>query len=876
MRALRRFLTRLTALVLRRDLDDRLREELEQHIAMQTADNVRAGMPAEEARRQAVLKFGSIESVAERYRDERRLPLLDEVTQDVRYAFRQLRKAPVFALTATLTLALGIGVNTTMFTVVYGVLLKDLPYPESDRLMRLVQAHSGSDLTIAEFEVLRDGTRAYSSVAAYRGSGQRRIGRPEDHNWISTIVVSANFLRTLGVQPQIGREFTAGETRPGGAPAVILSDRVWRTVFGADPGILGRTITLDDSTAAVVGVLPAGFWFPQQVDAVLPLQPAGGLSDTGTNTQVIARLAPGVGSAEAQAELTSMTERMREAAGNSVSQNYRGLSALSYRDWLVGDVRTNLLLLFGATGVLLLIACGNLALLLLARFASRAKEVAVRTALGSSRRRMLSQFLTENILVTAIGAAVGVFAAYSLVRVLVALMPFDLPTSSPIGINGIVLAFTIATALATALFVTALPFLSSGVLNVPMSLRGDGRSAGAGTMRSRARTLFIVGEVALSTTLLVAAGLLFQTMYRTTQEQLGFVPEGVLTFATPLAPERAKSADDRSAFTRALLDRLRHTPGVGAAAAVNLLPLSGQSNLPTQRDGHPEHSIGGMEVRAVTADYFRVMGMPIRQGRSISTADLDGAAPVVVVSESVARSWWDGASGIGDRLTIGRYQGKQLMNDVSREVIGVVGDTKAVRLQAPPRPTVYVPMGSGIGASSITWVIKTSGGSDLARQIRAAVSAVDPGQRITQMRMLDDIVAGASAVPRFNASLFGLFAAVALALTLVGLYGVLSFVVAQRQQEIGTRMALGASRGDVLRRFVRQGLTLTAIGSAIGLAAALVVTRWLAALLFGVEPHDPWSFAGVALTVLLTGILASYVPAKRAASIDPLIAMRGE
>jgi predicted permease len=801
---------------------------------------------------------------------------LTDVWQDLRYALRLFSRQPGFTAAAVLSLALGIGVNTTMFTVVYGVLLRGLPYPDADRLVRLVQAHNGGDVTMREYEFMKEHGRAFTSVAAYRGGGERRIGLPEDRNWISTVVITTDFLRTLGVQPQIGREFNAEETRVGGPSAVLLSDAVWRNSFSADPQILGRAITLNDTSALVVGVLPAEFWFPQPADAVLPLRPTGSLSDTGTNTQIIARLQDAAGMAQAQADVASMTEQLREAAQGNVARNYRGLAILAYRDWLVGDVRLNLLLLFFATGVLLLIACGNLALLLLTRFAARARELAVRTALGSSRRRMLAQLLTENLVLTAMGAAAGVTAAHALIRIFVAVMPFTLPTSTPVGVNGIVLAFTVATAIVTAVFVTLVPFLGSRQLSLSLSLRSEGKNVGSGAVRARTRNMFIVGEVALSTTLLVAAGLLIQTLYRTTREPLGFVPEHVLTFETPFAPERMRNPSDRLSFTRLLIERFEQTPGVIAVAATNLLPLSGRSNLPTQRDGHPEHSIGGMEVRAVTANYFAVMGMPVRRGRSIGAGDADGVAPVGVINETLARAWWPEGAALGDRLTIGRFQGKELLKDVSREVIGIVGDTKAMTLQAAPRPTVFVPMTAAFGSPTLAWVLKTDGSRALAENIRAAVAAVDRGQRITRLRMMDEIVASASATPRFNASLFGIFAGVALVLTIVGLYGVLSFLVAQRRQEIGTRMALGASRGDVLRTFVRQGLSLTAIGLSLGLLGALFVARWLSTLLFAVPPNDPASFAVVAVLVLGVGCAASYIPARRAATIDPLIAMRYE
>jgi predicted permease len=881
---------RLSSLGLAPDREAEIVDELSQHLEDEYRECLAGGASPDEAAQTALAEFRAGNVLARHMAVLRQshvepavLPetsagrLLANVWQDVRYALRLLRRQPGFAAAAVMSLALGVGVNTTMFTVIYNVLLRGLPYPDPDRLVRVVQAHSGGDVLIREFEFVKDNAHAFAAIAAYRGGGEQRIGPAENQNWISTIVVSQNFLQTLGLRPQIGREFDADETRPGAPPAVILSDGVWRNLFGADPAIAGRTVLLNDTNATVIGVLPAGFWFPQRVDAILPLRVTGNLADTGANTQIIARIGDGADMPRAQAEVAAMAERLRDdhAAHGTLLRNYRGLAVLGYRDWLVGDVRLNLLLLFGATGMLVLIACGNLALLLLTRAAARAREIAVRMALGSSRTRLLGQMLTENLLLTGLGATAGVIAAYALVRVFVSVIPFTLPAAAPIRVNSIVLAFTVVTALSTALLVTVVPFLGSRRLNVAVALRSEGKNT-AGAVRARARNTFIVGEVMLATTLLVAAALLIQTLYRTTRQDLGFVPDRVLTFETPLSPERARNAAERGTFTRRLLEQLQHTPGVTAAAATNLLPLGAWSNLPTQRDGHPEQSIGGMEVRAVTADYFAVMGMPVRRGRSIRAAEIDGAAPIAMVNETVARTWWPDGAALGDRLTIGRFRGKTLLNDVSREVIGVVGDTRGSSLQRVPPPTVFVPMGAAFGSSSMAWVLKTDGSPSLADLVRAAVATVDPRQRILRLRTMDDIVASASARPRFNASLFGMFAAVALVLTVVGLYGVLSFLVTQRRQEIGTRMALGASRAAVLRGVVRHGLSLTAVGLALGLLTASVVTRWLSTMLFGVVPHDAASFTAVAALVLGVGGAASYVPARRAATIDPIVAMRSE
>jgi putative ABC transport system permease protein len=385
-----------------------------------------------------------------------------------------------------------------------------------------------------------------------------------------------------------------------------------------------------------------------------------------------------------------------------------------------------------------------------------------------------------------------------------------------------------------------------------------------------------VSEVALSTTLLIASGLLIQSLYRLHQERLGFSPEGLVTFETPFAPERANNATDRLNFTRALLERLEQLPGVRGAAATTVLPLAGQMNVPAEHDGHPEHSIGGMEVRPVTPAYFEIMGIPVRGGRPFVDRDAATSLPVVIINETVARRWWPQTNPIGDRITIGRFQGKEFFKDVWREVVGVVGDTKSMTLQAAPRPTVYVPMTAAFGGASLAWVVKTDGHTDFAPQLRSAIVAIDPGQRVRRVRTMNEIVALTSATSRFNATLFGIFAGVALLLSALGLYGVLSFLVTQRKQEIGTRMALGASTPDVLKVFMRQGLTLTVAGLCVGIAGALFVSRWLSSLLFGVTPTDPFSFVAVSLVLLAVASAASYLPARRAAAIDPMAAIRSE
>jgi predicted permease len=525
--------------------------------------------------------------------------------------------------------------------------------------------------------------------------------------------------------------------------------------------------------------------------------------------------------------------------------------------------------------LLLLISCANVAILLLARTASRSREIAVRVALGGSRQ-LVGQFLTEHLLLAGVGAAAGVLAAYGLVRGFVAWVPFDLPTATPIQVDKPVLAFTMIIAVGTALVFTLVPLLSARRLDVQACLRAQGRNVGSGSVFSRTRNLLVVSELALSTTLLIASGLLLQSLYRLNQEHLGFSPNNLITFETPFAPERARNAVDRLNFTHVLLERLERMPGVRGVAATTVLPLTGQSNLPTQHDGRPDHSIGGMEVRSVTPAYFDVMGIPLKRGRSLVDTDSTASLPVIVVNETVARAWWSNAEPVGDRVTIGRFRGKELFKDASREVIGVVGDTKSLTLQAPPRPTVYVPMTEAFGGSSLAWIVKVDRAPDFGAQLRSIVNEIDAGQRVRRVRTMNEIVARTSATSRFNATLFGSFAGLALLLAALGVYGVLSFLVEQRRHEIGTRMALGASRFHVVAAILRQGLALTVVGLAVGTAGAIGMSRWLSSLLFGVRATDPFSFAAVTLLLVAVACLASFLPSRRAARIDPMVAMRAE
>jgi putative ABC transport system permease protein len=803
--------------------------------------------------------------------------LLETLWQDLRYAWRMLRKSPGFAVVGVLSLALGIGPNATIYSVIHAVLLRSLPYPEPERLLRVEQPRTQGAVTMAELAFWKEHSVSFLSAAGHRGTSDRMLVSGDRTEWIQTMPVTTDFFRTLGVMPALGRELQPEETRSGGPLAIVLSHALWQRVFGADPKAAGRVVTIDNANYTVVGVLPPGFWFPEPADAYVPLQFSGSAMDTGTNTEMIARLKPGVDLAQARAEMAMLSESFR-SAGTDLDEFYPGLTVARYQDWLVGDVRMNLLLLFGAVGLLLLIACFNLAGLLLARLVARQKEIAIRLALGGSGSRLLRQFLIENTLLTTVGGLAGLGGAHAVLGTLVAWIPFNLPGSAPIQVDAPVLGFTLAIVLATGVAFSLAPALTAPRLELHKVLKTGGQG-GETTVRQRTRGLLVIGEVALSVTLLFGAGLLMQSLYQIHSERLGFDPHGVMTFRTPATAQQRTNVVALRAFDAALLQRLGAAPGVRGVAAVSMLPLTGQSNFPTERDGHPDQSIGGMEIRMVTPAYFETMGTPIVLGRSFNSGDIAAAPHVILVSETVAHTWWGEASPLGDRVTVGRYHGRDVggANEEPREVVGVVADTKSVYLKAPPRPTVYLPIAQTPWYDyGMNWVVRGNFSTGFADRVRQVTAEIDPRHRVDRVRSMDEIVASTTADSRFNALLFGAFAGLALVLAAIGVYGLLAFSVARRTKELGTRMALGASRNAVLKLVLRQGMALVVIGLVFGLAGAIAVARSLKTLLFGVHANDPVSLIGVAALMLCVGFLASYLPARRATKVDPMVALRDE
>ena len=812
---------------------------------------------------------------------------IENLLQDLRYGARMLAKNPTFATVAVITLALGIGANTAIFSVVNAVLLRPLPYPRSDAIVEIKGVWKGGgladSLTVPEFEFYRDHASAFAAIAGYRSGPDLSLKRGGVSEWISSLRVTDGFFKVLGVAPALGRAVLRDETRPGSAPSVMLSDSLWRKAFGSDPAVIGRQVVMGDASFTVVGVMPPDFTFVEQpVDVFVPLQLGSGIEDTGMNTGVISRLRPATSLAQGQANMNVVFEQLRQAG--SAQSGQAGARLLSYQTALAGDLRPSLLLLFGAVGLLLLIACANVASLIMARANARQREISIRLALGAERGRLLQQFLAESLLIALMGGTAGLVAAVSALKVLVSSIPWDLPPTTHIGLDGTVLAFASLVALGTSLAFGFTCYWQTSRLDPNTALKEGSTQGGRSTARSRGRSALVIGEVALSLMLLVGAGLLIESLYRLHQQRLGFDPQHVYTMNTPFAPAARATANQVWIFEQQVLERLKAVPGVTSAAVVSLPPLTCCGNLPTQHEGHPEHghSIGGMEYRAISPEYFQTMHIPILQGRNFQETDTASSTPVVMVGETVANAWWKGKNPIGDRLVVGEYEGRQFSEvlEPPREVIGVVGDVKNISVDESEPTTIYVPASQVFRPpSSTAWVVRAGGaGSNLAlgEQLRKAVTAVNPDQRVLGLQSMSDVVAHAVAHPTFDVLLMGIFAALALTLTSVGIYGVVSFHLARRTQEIGIRIALGAQRSNVLLMVVGQGAFLAAVGIGIGLAGALALSRFLSSLLYGVEPTDSPTFIAVSLILAAVALLASYIPARRVTKVDPMVALRYE
>lgn len=866
------------------DVEADVEDELRFHLEQATADLVALGHPPDEALQLARARFGDVGRVRRwlhthdrrRLRRHARIDSMDALLLDLRYALRKLRQQPAFSLSVVLVLALGIGAATTMFSAVDAALLRPLPFQHDDRLVVLDGVgiphadRRADNFYIDDARAMRD---VFSSVAAYAPGGLNLAGGGLPARTRVTLV-TPNLFTTLGVQPARGRGFTADEGTLEGPRVAILSDGLWRRQFGGDPGVIGREVRLNEVPHHIVGVMPPRFAFPEDTELWLAMPVPMDFTRWEPFRQylpsrVIARLAPGATAEQAAGRVHAALQARKGPEFDAPAAGF----ARPFRDVLVGSRRTALLVLMGATALVLLVACANATNLLLARAAARRPEIALRAALGASRLRIVRQLLVESMTLALAGAALGVALAYASLGALGTLMPKSLAGTVPASVDLRVLGFALALAVGTGLVFGLWPAVGASRADPNETIKSAGGSA-VSREGARLRRAFVVAELALALTLAVGAGLMLRSFGALVDTDAGVRPEGVATLELSLAQTRYATAASRTQFVADLVDRLQATPGVTSAAVLNELPLRGAGGvafLVYAEGREPTGGDGGERVIAqemvVTDDYFRTLGIPVVSGRAPRPA-ADSMAGEVVVSESLARALWPGESPLGRRLETPRPG--------PRTVVGVVGDVRITALDDDdPTPQMYVPLLEH-GQTNLAVVARgTLPPAALGGLLRQAVHAVDPDQAVYNVRPMEEVIAGAIAPRRTNTLLITIFGVVAVALAAVGVYGVVAYGVARRAREIGIRVALGATSRDVLGLVLREGLVLAGAGLVLGLAGAWALRRVLGSLLYGVTPNDPTAFAGAA-AVLVVALAATLLPARQALRVDPARTMRVE
>jgi predicted permease len=870
---------RVRAFFCKRPLDSDLDAELASHIAMATDDNIRSGMTPGEARRQAMLKFGGTEPAKELHRDARGLPWLDTVTQDLRYAFRTLRKDAAFTTFAVLIVAFGIGASSTVFSVVNALLLRPLPFADSERLAwvsnRDVAGLSGQTTQVGHFLDLKAQTQSFSDMAAYfafYGIGDAKMTGSGEPERLTAVPVSGNFFPLLGVQPILGRNFTVEECKWRGPRAVMLSHGLWQRRFNADPNIAGRGLTIDEQPYVIAGVLPASFDFGTvfapgtHVDLYIPFPLTPETNRWGNTLAIIGRLKPGVHVDAANAETQVIAKQLVEA--HPRDRNGFGGIVKPLGDHVSGRVRVAVLVLAGAVGVVMLIVCANLSNLLLARTASRQKEIAVRTALGAGRGRLVRQLLTESMVLSCSGAALGLGLALAGTRMLSRMESLSIPMLRDVRTDATALAFILLMAIVTGLVFGVGPALQSKTGSLHDTLKDSTRGSTEGKRRNWVRGALVVSEVAFACVLLVGAGLLIRSFLRVLEVDLGFRPERAA--AMRVDPGRQYDTPAKqNAYIDEVLRRVRETPGVLGAGISDALPLGrnrtwgvGAKGVQYERGRAPFGY-----VRVVSDGYFAAMGIPLRAGRDFTERDSLGTDSVIIINETMARTLWPGQEAIG-----------QIMRaDRERRVVGVVGDVRHLALEATSGNEFYLPVRQTGDRPSMDLVVRTTQPvATLASTVRAVLKPLQPDLPGNDFRTLQTLVDKAVSPRRFTVLLLAGFAAFALVLASLGIYGVISYSVGQRAQEIGIRMALGASAGQLQRKIVLQTLGLAGIGMAIGGTGAWLLARAMSTLLYGVKATDPATFVGMAAVLTIVAAVAGYLPARRASRMDPMLALRAD
>jgi putative ABC transport system permease protein len=884
---------RVAALQLSPTREAEIVEELSQHLDDQYEQSLSRGATEEEAYGAALTGLAENDLLARELKGvERRVqpePLtlgndrtnfLGDLSQDLRYGLRMLLKNPGFAVVAIVALALGIGANTAIFSVVNTVLLRPLPYKNPERLVMVWEENSKQGFprdtpAAANYIDWRDQNHVFEAMAAMAEISFNLTGAGEPER-IDGQRVSASLFRLLGVNPELGRTFLPEEDHPGGNHVVILSHALWQRRFGSDRAIVGRSINLDGQSFTVVGVMPRNFQFPNRTDQLwVPIAfSAKEAGERGNHyLQVIARMKPGVSLQQAQAEMTTIATRLQQQYPQTNTSIGAVITPL--HEHVVGNIRSALLILLGAVAFVLLIACANVANLLLARAAVRQKEIALRLALGASRSRMTRQFLTESVLLSAFGGGFGLLLTIVGLDVLKRFIPPNISQVQAIAIDTKVLSFTILVSVATGLLFGLAPAAQLANSDLNDTLKETGRDMAAGAHGNRIRGFLIISEVAVSFLLLIGAGLLINSFIRLRHVDPGFRSENLLTMKIVLPETRYPDKQRRSLFYDELLRRVETLPGVASEAVATNLPLTSSGNsvgiaIEGRADPAPDR-VPIVIMRVISPSYFKTMTIPLLEGRVFTEADKADSPPAVVISETTARRFWPGESALGKHIKIGQSTSPQPW----LTVVGVVKDVRQFELITEPKLQMYLPYQQIGFFEPRALIIRTNFDPlSLAGTVRQTVWEIDKNQPVSDISSMEDIVADSVARQRFSMLLLGIFAGLALLLAAVGIYGVMSYSVAQRTREIGIRMALGAQRSDVMRMTIGQGLRLVLMGVAIGLVGAFVLTRVMSTLLFGVSPTDPLTFITISTVLVSVALLASYLPALRATRVDPISALR--
>jgi len=878
MRALRAWLLRLGASLWGRARTGDVADELNSHLGFHIDDNIRAGMTPDEARRAALIELGGFTQTVESIRDRRGLPFLDTLWQDLVYAVRVLRRSRGFTATAVLTFALGVGANSAIFSIVNATLLRPLPLAEPSRLVMIYATEARRSLqfdgvSYPAFIDWQEQNRSFESMAAF-ANRDLPIGTSDEVVVARGKVVSANLFDVVGVQPAIGRAFR--DWRPQSADVVILNDGFWKRHFGGSPSAIGQTVRIDERPHTIVGVMPPGFSLDGDSEEFF--QPLG--VDTNRNRgflRTVGRLRSGVTVEHARDDMSAIARRLEQLYPDSHAGV--GANLVPMADAVARRVRMGLITIMSVVGVVLLIACANVASLMLARGAARQQELALRAALGAGRFRLVRQLLTESAVIAAAGGALGLLVAHWTASALAAAVAdqFRVPGIERVRTDGMVLLFTIGVSAAAGLGFGIAPAFACLSRDPSERLREASRSA-TGRRAPRARRGLVVAETALALALLVGGGTLIRTFLTLRATPPGFNSASLIKADLSLPLPSFWQLDTRVGFYQAALQRVRALPGVRAAAFVSILPLNNRNNTESfhivgRADPSPTRGFNAV-FNMASAGYFRMMGIPIRAGREVEERDTAGAPDVAVINEAAARAFWPEESPLGRQIVLP-------INDAPAQiltVVGVVGDVRLASLGIPPRPEIVVsPMQSHLRGSSTTIVAQTEGDPKaLAAPLRAAVHGANALVPISRMATVDDVVSNSIVEPRLYATLLGAFALLALVLACVGLYGLIAYSVSQRRHEFGVRVALGAAQGTIVRLVVGEGLYLAAVGVGIGLVVAVAATRLLVGLVVGVEPQDPITFAAVTLVLVAATLLATYIPARRAARVDAMVALRAD